>query len=416
MAQDRHLGRVSPAVTVEANPDTFNRLITTHGLLSRIMRSRKCPCVTITGSPSIACNTCHGDGYIYDFQRKLLEVDEDSDIKGEQNIVHPFRVPILEPLRVERLLPEEAGGIKEYTIDSFNSDNITISGDPLPTHYHEMRVSYYFDRYEKVVADRVKVYPSTKTLVTTQTRFNGAYRNSNVTNAHGDLAIITRIYDLAQDHTYTNYTFRKNIISLGSSEPTPTENSIEVDYFYVPVSFVLAMDLESMTDKEKWTSNILSGDVRMAVKHWFELSEGDLITVLSSEFYQDAIITKSTVGYDKLNEFDIVRLDDEIIDENGAKYRKNVDYYLRPFREIVWFGAQPNAGLKYSVRFSYRPTYKIFMKNPVPNNLENKNYPKVFFAKSYSMTLPKDIETGKNPEYNPNSSESTSVPSGFTSV
>ena len=99
----------------------------------------------------------------------------------------------------------------------------------------------------------------------------------------------------------------------------------------------------------------------------------------------------------------LFKLGEEIIDEDGIKYQNNVDYYLRPFRDIVWVGKQPNAGKKISVRFGYHPSYVIFINNPIPNNLENKKYPKTFIVKNYNMTLQKDLEQIENTEYSPES-------------
>lgn len=416
MSLDRHVGRNSPTFVVEGKPDTFIGLIKRHGVLSRVMRSRKCPCITKTGSPDIYCTMCKGDGYVFDFQRKLLQADEDSDVRKDRSIIYPFRVPVLEPISVRRLLPPEQGGIKEYTIESFDSWSIRIAGNPLPYHWNKMQVSYYFDRYNSVVGDLVNVNPDTKTLTTTQTKYDGKHRFGNVENVHGDIAVITRIYDATLDHTFTNYTFRKNKVQLIGSEPTPTPGQVEMDYYFVPPTFVMPMDLETQDDKENWISSLTSGNIRMSVEPWYELSEGDLITLLSVEFHRDAIIQHSSVGLDKLHEFDITRIDDEIFDEDGIKYRKGIDYYLRPFRDIVWVGNQPGSNKKFSVRFGYHPTFTIFMNNPIPNKLENKNYPKTFFAKYFSMTLPKDIEILNNPEYAPETSEPTTIPTGFTDL
>ncbi len=416
MAIDRHVGRSSPTFVVEGDPDTFIGLIRRHGVLSRVMRSRKCPCITTTGSPNIHCMLCRGDGYVFDFQRKLLQADEDCEVRKDRSVVLPFRVPILEPVSVERLLPPEQGNIKKYVIDRFDAFNIYISGSPLPLHWQKLRVSYYFDRYNSVVGDLVEVDAATKTLTTTLTKYDGEHRIGNVEDVHGDLAIITRIYDAQLDHTFSDFTFRKNRIQLSDNEPTPTPGKVEVDYFYVPPTQVLPSDLESQDDKEKWMSDLTSGTVRVGLEPWYELSEGDLVTILVAEYFRDEVIVHSSVGVDKLNEFDISRIDDEIFDEDGVKYRKGIDYYLRPFRDLVWIGSQPNQGKRISVRYGYHPTFSIFINNPVPNNLENKRFPKIFMAKYYSMTLPKDLEKISSPEYAPESSESTTIPEGFTEL
>lgn len=413
---DRHIGRAQPTFDITGVPDKYISLITRRGTLARIMRARKCPCLTQTGSPNIFCEMCRGDGYIFDFQRKLLQIDEDSEVFGDRTIIHPFRIPVLEPVSVERLLYTKQDDIKKYTIESFDSQSIKISGNPLPFHWHKMRVSYYFDRYNSEKSDIVGVDPATKTLITTKTKYNARHRVGNVENVHGDITIITRIYDRQLNHEFKNYTFRKNVVQLTNSEPTPTPGMVEMDYFYAPPAFVLTSDIDTIDDKERWMSSMSSGNVRMSVEPWFELSEGDLITLLATEFFRDTITVHSSVGIDKLHEFDISKIDDEIIDEDGVKYRKGIDFYLRPFRDIIWIGNQPDAGKKISIRFGYHPTFTFFMNNPIPNKLENKGYPITFFAKYFSMTLAKDIEIKTAPEYAPETSDPKPIPTGFTDL
>lgn len=396
MGKDSHVGRTSPTFTIEGHPDKFNTLIDSHGVLARIMRSRKCPCGEVTGSPSRHCGLCKGDGFIYDFQRKLLQADEDSDIKGDRSVVLPFWTPILEPLSVEKLIAQEQGGIKKYNINSFDSRHINISGSPLPYHYHKLRVSYYFDRYDFIQNDRVEVKDNI--LTTTKTLKNGGHRHGNIQQAHGDITLVKRVYDELLDHTFTNYTFLKNQIIIGSGEPKPSVDKVLVDYYYAQAESVLPTDLQSKTDKETWTTTLASGEVKFGVKSWFDLSDGDLITLLVPRYFTDQIITHSSTGIDKLLEFDIASIADEAVDENGVKYRRGIDYYLRPFRDIVWIdgGNQPNAGVCYSIKYAYHPTYKVYTDNAVPNTMENKMYPKTVSGKLWAMTLQKEVEQFKN--------------------
>lgn len=399
---DRHVGRKSSVFSISASPEKFISLISDHGCLARLMRARKCPCDSRTGSPNMYCNLCHGDGFIYNFQRKLLQVDEDSDVKGDRTVVLPFRVPVLEPLKVERLLPAEQGGNKTYNITDFDTSSITISGSPLPKYYHKMRVSYYFDRFDYISNDEVTVNTNVKTLTTTGTLFDGESKFGNPLRVHGDIAEIIEIRRPSDDYIFQNYTFRKNKIFLAATEPDPEQGDVLVTYFYVPVEKALPNDLETTEDKEKWMHFLSSGAVRFGLKPWFELGQGDLITVLVTEFWRDEVLQHSTVGVDKLLEFDISRIDDEIIDQDGNKYYENEDFILRPFRDIVWIGNQPNPGKRISLRYGYHPTYRIFQNNPVPNNLENKQFPNVVMAKLYNKTMAKDIETMSNPKVDPN--------------
>jgi hypothetical protein len=326
-------------------------------------------------------------------------------------------VPVLEPLSVERVIAPEQNNIKKYTIDSFGPNSIVISGNPLPYHWQKLRVSYYFDRYDSVIADLVDVDVNAKTLTTTQTLFDGKTLYGNVDDVHGDITIIEKIKNRVTGYEYENYTFQRNQIQIGAGEPELVPDQIEVDYYYAPPARVLPMDLDTRNDKESWTSILQSGNIRMGVEPWYELAEGDLITFMTSEFVKQFIIKHNgATGEDRINEFDVARLDDEIIDEDGHKYFKGRDYYLKPFRNIVWIGQQPGNGKAMSVKFVYRPTFTIFLDNPVPNNMENKKYPRTFNGKYFNMFKPKDIERSRNPEYDPGSSDSRQTGVKFTDL
>lgn len=401
MATDLHVGRGSPTFAIKGNPDTFIGLIQRHGILARVMRARKCPCVTESGSPDMFCTLCRGDGFIYDFQRKLLQTDEDSDVKGDRSIVYPFRVPLLDPIKVERLLPPEQGGIKKYTIDSSDALTIKISGTPLPYHWNKMRVSYYFDRYIYIEGDRVTVNPNTKKLRTTGTLFDGEHNFGNALDIHGDITQIEKIYSESTGYEYIDKSnFRKNQITLAANEPVPVVDDILVDYFYAPPIPVLPANLATKEEKqEKWTSFLSAGDLQIGLEPFYELSQGDLITLLPAEYFREEIIKHSTASIDKLTEFDISRVEDDILDETGVKYRQDVDFVLQGFRDIVWVGNQPASGKKISVRYSYHPTYVVFQENPEPNRLENQFYPTVVNVHLYGKTMEKDLETIQNPQY-----------------
>jgi hypothetical protein len=400
MAENRHVGKGSPTFRVEGNPDTFINLVANHGVVSRVMRARKCPCET-NGSPDMYCTLCRGDGSVYDFQRKLLQTDEDSDVKGDRSFVHPFRVPIMEPVKVERMLAPEQGGIKKYNIVSYDAYSIKISGNPLPYHWNKMRVSYYFDRFNAVVGDRVNVDPNTRMLTTTKTLFDGQYQFGNALAAHGDITIVTKVYSESTGYEYTNIdNFRKNQIILAASEPEPVVDDILVDYYYASLVPVLPAPLITQeTKSEKWESLMSSGQVQIGLDPFYELSQGDIITLMAVELFREETITHSSSSIDKLMEFDISRVDDDILDQDGKKYRRGTDFVLQGFRDIVWIGNQPEAGKNLSVRYSYRPTFIVFESNPEVNFLENKRYPTVVNTRLWGKTLQKDIERIENPMY-----------------
>ncbi len=404
---DRHDGRRDPTYNVSANPDTFARIVNTHGLLARVMRARACPCVMVSGSPDWYCSLCHGDGQLYDFQRKLMIGDEDSDISWDGSVVYPQRIPIIEPIKVQRGLAPEQGGTVTYNILNYTGTEIRISGIPLPKPYEVMRVSYFADRFTHVENEVVTVDTALRTLTTIGTLFDDGSRSSNFVNIHGDIAIIDRIWNIVTGYEYTDYTFNKNQVYLGATGPAPAAGQIRMNYYFVPPERVAAQEIDTRNEKEeKSLTGLPQGILRMMFNSYMELGEGDHITLLMPVYYKNDIITHRT-GTDRIFEFDVANIDDRIFDESGAIYYKGVDYVLRNYRSINWVagGRQPAAGKKISVKYGYHPTFVVFGDMPAPNNLDNRLYPITVMTKMWGKTQRSDPEV--MPSWNLTNPETT---------
>lgn len=407
---DRHVGRANPPFIPVSNPEKFISLIKNHGVLSRVMQARTCPCIKDSGSPSMYCTLCRGDGIIYSFQRKLLQEDEDSERSWDGATVNPFRVPIIQPLKVETMREPERGGIEQYIIDSFNDTEIAISvnqtlyqSPALPKHFEKMRVSYYFDRYNHVEDEIATVDAATSTLTMPGTRWDDGHRTGNVKNVSGDITIVERVHSIANDHDYTNFWFRKNqiYVTVGVGEPPLVQDDIIVSYYYCPCTLTLPAELLTRLDKSlNFAADLTSGTVRIAFEPWYEIGQGDIITFLSATLYTNELL-RHNEDLDKLREFDINTIVDDIVDEDGVYYRQGVDFQLKNFRDIHWLagGNQPDSQKRISVRYGYRPTFIVFEENPQPSSLENKQYPPLVTAKLWSKTLNKDIQQMANPLY-----------------
>ena len=389
MAINRHEGEQSPTFVIEVSPEKYRRLIDSHGVVARIMQARLCPCsARNAGQPDLYCLLCNGEGYQYKFQRKFLKADEDSDLEPlGRNKVRPFRIPIIEPIRVERTIAPEQGGIVSYTIKRWDSTEIEIEGSPLPEPWMKMRVSYYFDGYNLISAERVDVHPATRTLVVNGTRWNNGYRTSNVENAHGSIAVLVRVWDAVTGHEFTQCRFNRNEIYLSQQDPVPVPGNVRATYYYAPVTKVLLNEPETTTtNQEAWMSMLREGVNRAAIEGWYDVAQGDLITLLTPELFRDDVIVRSGMHLvDKLSEFDVSRLDDEAVDEDGNRYFAGRDYLLRGYHDLEWIGAQPAPGKAYSLRFAFRPTYVVFQTSAVPNSMENKKLPQIVNLKYFSQ-------------------------------
>lgn len=207
---DRHAGREHPVFDLGGDPEKYISLIRNKGVLSRVMQARVCPC-NETGTPDIHCNMCKGRGYLYSFQRSFLQSDEDSDRSRDGTEIYPYRVPMLLPQRVERLLCDAQGGITEFEITDYDSETIYIDpGDEPIKHYEKIRVSYFFDRFESVTDELVGVDLFNKCVVLQNVIYDVGHRAGKVFNITGDIVKLIDIKD-----GYTQESIFDDLIELG---------------------------------------------------------------------------------------------------------------------------------------------------------------------------------------------------------
>lgn len=400
MARDRHVGRAAGAFTIRAKPESFIKLINTHGVFSRVVRSRKCPCITETGSPSLVCKNCHGDGFINDFQRELLQSDEITDVNySDTTILEPYRVPMIRPLKAETVLPPEQGGIIKHEIVSFNENQIIIAAENKPRYYHPVRVSYIFDRYEYVEAESPLVNPDHRILKVQGPIIDDGNSTSNIQEAAGDITIIKKIWDVETGEEFKIYKFHRNYIFVENATLRP--GKVRVSYYYAPIERVLVTDLaNNQMDSEDFQRALLSGAVRVTLAPWFEIGQGDIITLLTATYYRDEVIAASDAGVDELTEWEVSDLDTTAFDSIGNIYVRDTDFILLPRNKVKWIKKRPNVGHSYTIRYGYRPTLIVYQDGPQPNVLENRTFPKVVFMQAYSRTRHKELARFEAPAEN----------------
>ena len=398
--KDTNIGRSNPPFTITNNPDTHNGLIRRHGTPARILESRKCSCINELGHPPISCKKCRGEGYIYNFQRKLLMADERNNFSyKEKGLIHPYMQPLMEPLKVETVMHQSQGGIQRYEIESFTDDSIKLKGNPdLPLQYFPVRLSYYFDRYD---------YLSGVTLIE-NSRISGVYKCSeveiesnlefsNINNIEGDIVKIDKLY--TGNKEYKSYSFTKNRIYITE----PITGPVQADLYYAKPARVLNSNLDH---SEKDVQNIVKlpeGELNIGLESWWRVSTGDLITLLDIEYIENDIITHSGAN-DKLSQFDVSRLPEEIRSKNST-FIEGKDYILNGYRGIEWINRRPQKDEIYSVRYYYRPTYICIPNESTINKMDLKYFPQTVRMKLWRPLTGVDINLNEKEGYVDNVSD-----------
>lgn len=374
----------SNAVTVYGNPESFKKLIANHGQLCKVKQALVCPCVGANnGSPDFNCSICSGDGYVYTNQRRFMVTDENSRVCGKT--ITPFWNPILDVIKVENVTSDSQGGITELEVSSFNSTTVTLTNEPVA--YEKKRVTYVFDGWTYVESELLSVDVTNSTMYASGVNYTSNYRSSNPLGAKSDIAQVERIWNSDTGTEISNYTISGNSIS---TDETIEAGRMYMEYYTADLTEVITTELNNTEQNEPYSHDIKSGECKMAFYPYWELSKGDLVVLVSTVLYKNEQLTHRSDA-DRLHEIEIFSLNDKIFDQDGNIYYLDTDYILQG-RFIKWITSnKPTIGKIISVRYGYKPSYVVFDNNPMPNNLENKQYPVTVLAKSWSKIKENDI-------------------------
>ena len=388
MGQYRNVGEQT-AIVIFGDPVKAQAVIRNHGQLCKIKQGLPCPCnAANAGTPKITCKICNGTGFVYTYQRRFLVADEFCQRNSAMTELYPYYFPVLEVTGVQVLDSPSQGGIRQAVVTGFDEKTVFIENPGGNfKEYEQNRTTYFFDGWTKVVGDVLTVDVKRGYMRPTKTFFNAGYQSSNPLRAEADIAQIIRIYNKETGIELTDYTMVGNLIKT----KTPiVAGQMVADYYFSDLTQVLTADLETANPNEDWTRDMESGDIRMAVYPWWNVSRGDIIVIAADAQYRDEILTHKG-ELDQLWELEIFELNDVLFDEDGRKFYREIDYTLEG-RNIVWLtDNQPRKGSVISVRYGFKPTFICFEDNPEPNNLENRRYPKIIWAKRWSKTTKNDI-------------------------
>ena len=387
MANDRNIGANS-AIAIYGSPEQFRRVIKYHGQLCKIKQGLPCACTAENGgTPKMHCKVCHGVGLVFCYQRRFLVADEYSPSNHAMTEIYPYYEPVMEVTKVQVLSDPKGGGIRTAKVTGFNDKTIFIENKGQYKEYNKRRVTYFFDGWTKVEGDVLKVNEKRGLMWPTKTFFDAGYQSSNPLEAEADICEMIRVYNKVTGKEVKDYVMIGNMIK--TSEKI-VEGEMVADYYFSDLTQVITADLKTANPEETWTRDMEEGDIRFAMYPWWNIGRGDLLVIAADAQYRDELLTH-TGELDQLWELEIFELNDVIFDGSGNKYYRGTDYELEG-RHIAWISDnQPKLGAVISVRYGFKPTFICFHDNPEPNNLENRRYPKIIFAKRWSKATKNDI-------------------------
>jgi hypothetical protein len=363
MPFDAHPGREKPVFAINGRPQEVIQALTVHGLLVSVQTGRPCPC-----GEDPNCTLCGGLGRLYGFQREFLAADEDARYVGD-GTVEVFRRPLTRPVSVERVISPQQGGLRRYGIVDYDDGSITIDGADMPRHWQKLRVTHYYDRYERVLGERPDVNEEARTVSAVGTRHDGRYEDGNTFEAHADIAEVLSVrHEDGREYRVRGRSV--NVLHLDGTGPPLEKGRVILDYLRVPLTKSSINDISDIHQTDGWSHDLESGDLTFQLEPWYEVADGDVIVIRSQERRADTVMPAAPIMH--LPEFEITDADD-VIDEDGNSYGLGNDFIILG-RQLRWTGDRPDSGKRCSIRFGYRPAYVAHRGPIAPNTSERRRF------------------------------------------
>lgn len=365
---------------IQADPFNAEGLIQRQGTATRLMQTRKCPCIS-RGRVNLHCAVCGGRGVLLDFQKNVTVVEENSPHKGADE-VFPFWTPVRKVHKVVKRQQAALGGDRAVKVIGFDDDSIEIDSLPgCPPFRHEpIAVSYDYDNWDLVV-DEDSEHKDGSFFVDTIATEAKIRNSSNPFGIHGDIVEVSKLRNDTQDIDYDVKSFSRRTILIddkNGAEIAPlAADVLQVTYRFVKPIQVITERIDLANAIQKWTEDRKEGEMMVALPAGFNIGKGDVMTFLVPRLKMNEVITRGADDRDELPQFDIYEIVDEIVDEDGVKYTPDADFRLENYNDLAWLagGSSPATGKRFTVLFLFRPSFKIYRQNIDTMTSENKYFP-----------------------------------------
>jgi hypothetical protein len=115
----------------------------------------------------------------------------------------------------------------------------------------------------------------------------------------------------------------------------------------------------------------------------YNLSEDDVLTVLSGSMTHKIVVQKKGNGLDDIiPEFFVAQVDS--IETKSAAFAEGADFVLTGTNRLHWTGNQPEAGEAMSITYRYYPTYRVAKDIPMLRTSEDQRIPRKVPLKLYA--------------------------------
>jgi hypothetical protein len=357
------LGKHSPIV-LSLGKGNYEAMIERHGQWVRWRTAKKCPCIT-DNHPDIHCPKCGGIGDIYGYQREYEDVFR---VKARDNLIS---------------LPEEYGSAeileiydsrgRKYPFCKYG-DFIQVMEEVENNALLDMRLRIpMVKRLESVALEKAGGgYYRVPGILTAPSKLEGVFYQTA-----GDVIAAADLKD-ADRNTVNVLGFRRDMILADSLSERVTAGYVE---YIMPFKFIVLS--QNLSKEDSALVNAHSGEAVCTYPYMYNVSENDVLTILSGTMTHKTVLEKRGDGIaDRIPEFFVAQVDG--IDTKTASYTEEADFALIGANEIRWVGNEPAAGEMMSVTYRYYPTYRVAKDIPMLRTSEDQRIPRKAVLKLYA--------------------------------
>jgi hypothetical protein len=364
------LGKNSPIV-LSLGRSNYEAMLERHGQNVRWRVSKKCTCVTGTNKTDPHCKKCGGSGYIYDYQkfytdtirvrcdRRIAELPQEN-INCEILKIYDSRGIEYEPCRMGQYL-KPFSPMREL----LNGEVVEIVyRQPIAENIEQVELEYIGNGYYRVpgvLSDRSKI-------------------EGVDYQAPGDIVDVEGVFD-SNSNEIDILEYRLDTVHLKDEEARRPITAFGVKYVKPFKFFVLSQNLDEEDEK---IIALHEGDAISTFPYRFDVSEGDVITVLSGTDTKKVVLKHRGVqADDTLMDFFVHKV--VYLATDKREYTEGIDFVIVGLNKIHWVcDDPPENDVNMSITYQYLPTYKVHKVVPMLRTSEDQRIPKKVVLQLFS--------------------------------
>lgn len=369
------LGKNS-SVVLSLGKENYEALISRHGQWMRWRVARRCHCVKCEGGqPDIHCRLCGGLGIVYTAQKELV-ISQTVLVKDTTGIIE--------------IGSSYEGCVLQQVYDNSGAiyDDVEKAGSFLIFQGRKAAKGAYItaimkENVVKKMREARCVYQGghfwrAEGLTVSKPSIEGLYYT-----APSDIQHIGYIRD-DDGKEYKASEFREDMFYIDWDDAGDIKASdahlIACDIEYIePFLFVLLSQNLQRSDERALEQ--AGGDAVLTFPYSCDVSQDDVITVLSGTYTKKSVMVRKNAIYDVIGSYFVSSIE---YCAGIREYKAGFDFMLSGTNYIKWVcDDAPRAGDTYSITYHVLPTYKVVQSIPQIRTSENQRMPKKCVVKLY---------------------------------